>query len=74
LDEEVYDNLHETMNIASALLNTETSVHVRIRELERPDTGISEDILDLLADPRAGGYYQLDVEEYGAGILSFTLG
>ena len=74
LDEEVYDNLHETFNIASALLNTETSVHVRIRELERPDTGISEDLLDLLADPRAGGYYQLDVEEYGGGTLSFTLG
>ena len=32
LDEEVYDNLHETFNIASALLNTETSVHLRIRE------------------------------------------
>ncbi len=74
LDEEVYDNLHETFNIASALLNTETSVHVRIRELERPDTGITEDLLDLLGDPRAAGYYQLDVEEYGGGVLSFTLG
>jgi hypothetical protein len=74
LGEEVYDNLHETFNIASALLNTETSVHLRIRELERPDTGISEDILELLGDPRAGGYYTLDVEEYGSGVLSFTLG
>lgn len=74
LDEEVYENLHETFNIASALLNTETSVHLRIRELERPDTGICEDVLDLLADPRAAGYYHLEVEEYGSGTMSFTLG
>jgi hypothetical protein len=74
LDDEVFENLHETFNIAAALLNTEHSAHLRIRELERPDTGISEDVLDLLADPGDAGYYNLDVEEYGNGVLSFTLG
>jgi hypothetical protein len=73
LDEEVYDNLHETFNIASSLLNTDTSLHLRIRELERTDTGIYEDVLGLLGDPRVAGYYQIDVDEYGGGILSFTL-
>ena len=74
LDEEVFENLHETFNIATALLNSEHSAHLRIRELERPDTGVSEDVIDLLGDPRAGGYYTLDIEEYGSGVLSFTLG
>jgi hypothetical protein len=67
------ENLHEVLNIASALLNTEDSGHVRIRTLELLAAGLSEDTLTLLADPRAAGYYRVSVEEYGDGLMSFTL-
>jgi hypothetical protein len=73
LPEEFQGNLHETLNIASALLNDQGAAHLRIRPLELLETGLSQGVLDLLADPRAGGYYTVDVEEYGSGLMSFTL-
>jgi hypothetical protein len=73
LPEEFQDNLHETLNIASALLNTDEASHLRIRPLELLETGLSESVLELLADPRSGGYYDVDIDGYGTGVLSFTL-
>jgi hypothetical protein len=74
LDDEVFDNLHETLNIASSMLNSDSSMHLRVRELERPEQGVSEDVLELLGEPRAAGYYHIEVAEYGSGVMSFTLG
>lgn len=74
LDDEVFDNIHETLNIAGSLLNSGSSTHLRVRELERPEEGVSEDVLELLGEPRAAGYYHVEVAEYGSGVLSFTLG
>jgi hypothetical protein len=73
LPAEFQDNLHEVLNIASALLNDEQAAHVRIRNLELLETGLAEDTLALLADPRAGGFFEVEVEDYGSGLLSFTL-
>jgi hypothetical protein len=73
LPEEFQDNLHEVLNIASALLNDDASSHVRIRPLELLETGLAEDTLGLLADPRTAGYFSVDVADYGTGLLSFTL-
>lgn len=73
LSEEFQGNLHETLNIASALLNDQDAAHLRILPLELLETGLSESVLGLLADPRAAGYYAVEVEEYGSGLFSFTL-
>ena len=73
LPEEFQGNLHETLNVASALLNDQGAPAVRSRPLELLETGLSQEVLDLLADPRAGGYYAVDIEEYGSGLMSFTL-
>jgi hypothetical protein len=73
LPEEFQDNLHETLNIASALLNVDDATHLRIRPLELLESGLSEETLELLADPRSGGYYDVDIDGYGSGVLSFTL-
>jgi hypothetical protein len=70
---EFQDNLREVLNIATALLNTDEVAPLTIRGLELLEKGLSEDVLELLADPRAGGYYTVEVAEYGKGILSFTL-
>jgi hypothetical protein len=70
---EFQDNLHEVLNIASALLNEDEATHVRIRSLELLETGLAEDTLGLLADPRAGGFFRVEVDDYGSGLLSFTL-
>jgi hypothetical protein len=73
LPAEFQDNLHEVLNIASALLNEDEATHVRIRSLELLETGLAEDTLGLLADPRAGGFFRVEVDDYGSGLLSFTL-
>ena len=73
LPEEFQDNLHETLNIASALLNVDDATHLRIKPLELLESGLSEGTLALLADPRSGGYYDVDIDGYGSGVLSFTL-
>jgi hypothetical protein len=73
LPTEFRENLHEVLNIASALLNEGEVAHVRIRALEMLETGLSEDVLGLLADPRTGGFYTVEVEDYGTGLMSFTL-
>ena len=70
---EFQDNLHETLNIASALLHDGNATHLRIRPLELLESGLSETTLELLADPRSGGYYDVDIDGYGSGVLSFTL-
>jgi hypothetical protein len=73
LPEEFQGNLHETLSVASALLNDQGAPAVHSRPLELLEAGLSQEVLDLLADPRAGGYYTVDIEEYGSGLLSFTL-
>ncbi len=71
--EEFSGNLHETLNVAAALLNDQGGTALRIQPLELLETGLSQGVLDLLADPRAGGYYTVEIEEYGSGLMSFTL-
>jgi hypothetical protein len=45
----------------------------RLRDLELLEQGLADDTLSLLADPRQGGFYTVEVPEYGRGLLSFAL-
>jgi hypothetical protein len=73
LPTEFQDNVQEVLRIASSLLDADDSEPLRLRSLELLETGLAHDTLGLLADPRAGGFFTVEVEDYGTGLLSFTL-
>jgi hypothetical protein len=73
LPSDYQDNLQEVLRIASSLLDADEGNPVRLRSLELLETGLADDTLGLLADPRKGGFFTVEVEDYGAGLLSFTL-
>jgi hypothetical protein len=73
LPEDFQGNLQETLTMAAALLNDQGAAQLHLVPLELLETGLSQRVLDLLADPRAGGYYAVGIDEYGDGLLSFTL-
>jgi hypothetical protein len=73
LPREYQDNVQEVLRIASALLDADEGDPLRLRSLELLETGLAEDTLGLLADPRAGGFFTVEVQDYGVGLLSFTL-
>jgi hypothetical protein len=66
-------NLREVLLVAGGLLGGDDGDAPRLRDLELLEKGLAEDTLALLADPRQGGFYSVEVAEYGNGLLSFAL-
>ena len=71
LPAEFQGNLREVLVVASSLFGVATAP--RIRDLELLETGLADDTLALLADPRRAGFYRVEVADYGSGLISFTL-
>jgi hypothetical protein len=72
LPTEFQANLREVLTVTGGLLG-DGEIPPQLRELELLEIGLAEDTLALLADPRRAGFYQVEVAEYGSGLLSFTL-
>jgi hypothetical protein len=67
-------NLREVLLVAGGLVaGGDTEGAPRLRDLELLEQGLADDTLGLLADPRQGGFYAVEVPEYGRGLLSFAL-
>jgi hypothetical protein len=67
------DSLREILDVTARLLVADDGTAPQLRSVELLETGLADDTLALLADPRAGGYYLVDVPDYGSGLFSFTL-
>lgn len=66
-------NVREVLGVARGLLAGNDADAPQLRELELLETGLAEDTLGLLADPRQGSFYRVDVPGYGNGLMSYVL-
>jgi hypothetical protein len=65
-------NVREMLLLAGGLLGQDREPP-RLRDLELLENGLAEDTLGLLADPRQGGFYFVELGDYGNGRMGFAL-
>lgn len=71
LDEELTEFLHEVVNITAKLLNSPTTPHVALRDHLPVPGEVSEDIGELATSPQVRHDWQVSIEGYGDGTVTF---
>lgn len=71
VDEMVYDNLREIMNVMASSFNAQTNVHVRLVDVRRtPGEKLDEASAALVAQAAGKADFEVDVPRYGTGHVS----
>ncbi len=71
LDEELVEFLHEVVNITAKLLNSPTTAHVVLRQLDPVPGEVFADIAEVALNPSIRHDWQVGVEGYGEGSITF---
>ncbi|MCU1428223.1 MAG: CheY-like receiver [Actinomycetia bacterium] len=70
IDESTIDNFREVLNVLTSLFNTADTAHVTFRDVHRMPAQLPSDTAQLLHAPKARRDFEVEVEEYGAGVLT----
>jgi hypothetical protein len=74
ISESLLDNTHEVINIASRLVNSPLSPHLRLARLYVTPGDLPDEIESLLARPAARRDFAVTIDGYGAGRISLMRG
>jgi hypothetical protein len=70
LDDELMELFHEIANVTARLLNSSGTPHVVLRTIEQLPAPLPRDANALLTNPVTRLDYSVDVEGFGAGLMS----
>ena len=73
LPADMREALAEVFNIAVGVVATSPDIHLRLSGVEWIADGLSDEVCDVLEQPRAAMFARLALEEYAAGLLSVAL-
>ncbi|HWC36549.1 MAG TPA: hypothetical protein VG650_17210 [Mycobacteriales bacterium] len=63
----------EVFNIAVGVVATSPDIHLRLTGVEWLADGLSDEVCDVLEEPRAALFARVDLDDYAAGLLSVAL-
>lgn len=71
LNQEMVEFLHEVVNVTAKLLNSPTTAHVVLRQVLPVPGEVQADVAKLALAPSVRHDWQVQVEGYGEGVLTF---
>ncbi|MEX2503968.1 MAG: hypothetical protein WD378_03905 [Egicoccus sp.] len=70
LDTELFESLHEVVNVAAKLMNSPMTPHVVLREVVRVPGDVAHDLAAIAASPVQRQDWQIAIDGYGEGVLT----
>jgi hypothetical protein len=74
IDAPTIDNFREVVNVLTTLFNTPDTAHVKFRDVHTLPSQLPGDTALLLHTPRARRDFEVEVEDYGSGLLTVLVG
>ncbi len=65
------ENLREILNVTARLLNSAQTPHVRLRQVRAPGAQVPPEVARLAAQPADRRSFEVEIQGYGPGRLSF---
>ena len=70
LDDELIELFNEVANVSARLLNSNATPHIVLRGIDQLPATLPRDVNALLLNPVARLDYNVDIEGFGAGVMS----